>query len=70
MRHASWVCFRMSTRTSAGIAKDGPHRDSKRSRILSGVLLALAAMGIAGVVLTGCDRTISDNGSVLAESVR
>jgi hypothetical protein len=38
--------------------------------ILNGVLVALAVAGFAGALLTGCERTISDDGSWLSESVR
>ena len=33
--------------------------------VLNRVLVALAVVGFAGVLLTGCDRTISDDGSWL-----
>ena len=33
-------------------------------------LVALAVAGFAGALLTGCERTISDDGSWLSESVR
>ncbi len=38
--------------------------------LLKWVLVALAVAGFAGVLLTGCDRTISDDASLLLESVR
>jgi hypothetical protein len=38
--------------------------------ILNWVLAALAVAGFAGALLTGCDRTISDDGSWIPESVR
>jgi hypothetical protein len=38
--------------------------------VLNGVLVALAVAGFAGALLTGCERTISDDGSWLSESVR
>jgi hypothetical protein len=41
-----------------------------RLSILNGVLVALAVAGFAGALLTGCERTISDDGSWLSESVR
>jgi hypothetical protein len=41
-----------------------------RLSILKGVLVALAVAGFAGALLTGCERTISDDGSWLSESVR
>jgi hypothetical protein len=40
------------------------------SSILHWVLVALAAAGFTGVLLTGCDRTISDDSSQLPEWVR
>jgi hypothetical protein len=40
------------------------------SSILQWVLVALAVAGFAGVLLTGCDRTISDNSSQLPEWIR
>ena len=40
------------------------------SSILRWVLVALAVMGCAGVLLTGCDRTISDDTSQLPEWIR
>ena len=45
------------------------HRGSSVS-ILNWVLVALAVAGFAGALLTGCDRTISDDGSWLPESIR
>lgn len=41
-----------------------------RIQILNWMLIALAVAGLAGALLTGCDRTISDNGSLLSERVR
>jgi hypothetical protein len=38
-------------------------------RILNGVLVALAVVGLAGALLTGCDRTIKDDSSWLPESI-
>ena len=35
--------------------------------VLNWVLVALAVAGFAGALLTGCDRTISDDGSWLLE---
>ncbi len=40
------------------------------SSIFHWVLVALAVTGFAGVLLTGCDRTISDDTSQLPEWVR
>ena len=38
--------------------------------MLNWVLVALAVAGFAGALLTGCDRTISEDGSLILESVR
>jgi hypothetical protein len=40
-----------------------------RSSILNWVLVALAVAGFAGGLLTGCERTISDDEVSLPESV-
>ncbi len=45
------------------------HRGSS-IRMLNWLLVALALVGFAGALLTGCDRTITDDGSLLHESVR
>jgi hypothetical protein len=37
--------------------------------ILNGVLVALAVAGFAGGLLTGCERTISDDEVSLPESI-
>jgi hypothetical protein len=34
------------------------------------VLIALVVAGLSGALLTGCDRTISDDGSLIPEWVR
>ncbi len=41
-----------------------------RWSILNRVLVALAVAGFAGALLTGCERTISDDGSWLPEMIR
>jgi len=41
----------------------------RRSSILDWILVALAVAGLAGALLTGCERTISDNSSRLPESI-
>ena len=45
------------------------HRGSS-IRLLNWLLVALALVGFAGALLSGCDRTISEDGSLLHESVR
>jgi hypothetical protein len=37
---------------------------------LNWVLVALTVAGFAGVLLTGCDRTISDDSSWIHESIQ
>ncbi len=37
---------------------------------LNWVLVALAVVGLAGALLTGCDRTISDDAGWIPESVQ
>ena len=39
-------------------------------RLLNWLLVALALVGFAGALLTGCDRTITDDGRLLHESIR
>ena len=46
---------------------DSMHRGSS---ILDWVLVALAVAGFAGALLTGCERTITDDSSWLPEPVR
>jgi len=70
MQRGSSICSGVSMRNATGIPKRAPIRNSKRIRLLTGVLAALVAMGIAGALLTGCDRTISDHGSLLSVGVR
>ena len=41
-----------------------------RASILDWVLVALAVAGFAGALLTGCERTISDDASWFPESVQ
>ncbi len=44
---------------------------SRSSRLmLNWLLVALALVGFAGALVTGCDRTITDDGSLLHESIR
>ncbi len=45
------------------------HRGSS-IQFLNWVLVALTVAGLAGALLTGCDRTITDDGSLLHQSVR
>ena len=45
------------------------HRGSSRL-MPNWLLVGLALVGLAGALLTGCDRTITDDGSLLHESVR
>ena len=48
------------------------HRRSSIPRwsILRFVLVALAVAGFAGALLTGCERTISDDASWLPETIQ
>ena len=48
------------------------HRRSSIQRlpILNWVLVALAVAGFAGALLTGCERTISDDASWLPETIQ
>ncbi len=38
--------------------------------MLNWVLVALVVVGLAGALLSGCDRTITDDGRLLHESIR
>jgi hypothetical protein len=42
----------------------------QRWSILKFVLVALVVAGFAGALLTGCERTISDDGSWLPETIQ
>ncbi len=55
--------------TEASEGGDSMHRGSS-ILFLNWVLVALAVVGLAGALLTGCDRTISDDASWIPESVQ
>ena len=70
MKEGVSVHRRSSIRSRSILGRSILGRSIRKWLILNGVLVALAVAGFAGALLTGCERTISDDGSWLPESVR